>query len=1182
MTGPVTVAHWRDLPLGPGGRALVEASAGTGKTWTIGVLWWRLLLEPAEPLSVERIVVTTFTDAAAQELRERLRQRLHQALALAAERSTPEAAKGGDEAWLLARWQGDDATHAEDLRRLRLALADFDRAPIRTLHGLCQGILAEHPLESGHGTEPAEPTSGPALLDELARDAWRVLRQSDDDALVRAGDPDMKLSTFSAKLRALLRPGVRIVAGDESYEEVMAEVAPMLLPPLRELADDATWFTRKNAKLRNALLGLVEGLAGQPWKNRDDNLETLLAMELEGQVKPDRIGAFAALPVLAALRTAVPRLLASRHVAEQRFWIEQLARVTAWRDQRLAARGQTTFDEMIRQAHAAVATRPALADALFEDWPVALVDEFQDTDDQQYGILDRLYRDAAGQPRGRLVMIGDPKQAIYGFRGGDVHAYLRARQHAGHRLSLDTNHRSSPALVEAVNGLYAAAGEPLNTRGDKAISYEAVKASNRQAETPYLVGGLPVAAPLALHLWLDPPAAQPERKRAALKACAAHIAALLADPAQTIDRKRGKDILRERLAPGDIAVLLPTNNDISALRAELLRLNVPCVGGARASVFDTDWAFELQVLLQALASPEDEGVLRAAVLTRLWGGTLAQVAALAAGEDPGDAIGERLQQLRALWRREGVLSVVMALAEAAAPRLLAHAGGERDLTDLRHLGELLQLQAEAGLGPHALLAWLAGQRLDEEGDAPDSEERQLRIESDARRVQLMTLHRAKGLEFPVVFLPLMWAHAWSDRQGAPYLLPAAGQPGREARFDAAARELAKHEAQDERFRVLYVALTRAIHACHVYALPPDRSQSKQSSAPRTDPERSPLDAMLERLGVPAATPALPCVQWFEGWPAGAAPLPRFNEKDAGREALPMPPPARLRQRLSFTALVGGARRSAEEEAPADDESTALAPEPITEIDDAPHPALLALAAVRGPAFGNAVHLAFETRAHGKPLVQQTALLARQLAQHGVRAAGEPLEALVPRLAAQLDAALQAELLPGLRLGEVAQSAQRAEMAFHFKLDGARLDALRQACAAHGEAGLVPPLAFGELRGLMTGKIDLVFEHAGRVHVLDYKGNWLGERLADYQGAALVQAMDQHHYRLQALLYTVAVHRYLGQRLAGYSPEKNLGEAIYLFVRAAGHAPGAGVWTQAFDPALVRAVDAVFASVEVVA
>ena len=1176
MSGPVTVAHWRDLPLGPGGRALVEASAGTGKTWTIGVLWWRLLLEPAEPLAVERIVVTTFTDAAAQELRERLRQRLHQALRLADERPVPDAAKGEDEAWLLARWQGDDATHAEDLRRLRLALADFDRAPIRTLHGLCQGILAEHPLESGHGTEPAEPTSGAALLDELARDAWRVLHQSGDDAPGDAVRDELTLAKFSARLRLLLRPGVRLGEAVETFEEALAALAPALLEPLRALVLEADWFTRKNARLRNALMGLAGALDGEPWDKRDEHLETLSALELDGQVKPARMADFLALPVVGALLAAVPRLRASRHGAELRFWREQLDRVTAWRDQRLAARGQTTFDEMIRQAHQAVLASPALADALFKDWPVALVDEFQDTDDQQYGILDRLYRGADGQQRGRLVMIGDPKQAIYGFRGGDVHAYLRARADAAHRLSLDTNHRSSPALVQAVNALYAAAGEALDARGEGAIRYEAVKASDRQAGTPWLVDGQAVEAPLVIHLRRDPPDEQPLRRRAALKACAAAIVGLLADPAQTIDRRRHGELVREPVAPGDIAVLLPGNRDITQLREELLRLGVPCVGGARASVFDSDWAFELQVLLQALASPEDEGVLRAAVLTRLWGGTLAQVAALADGEDAGDAIGERLQQLRALWRREGVLAVVLALAESAAPRLLAHPGGERDLTDLRHLGELLQQQAEAGLGPHALLAWLAQQRLDEDAEAPDSEERQLRIESDARRVQLMTLHRAKGLEFPIVFLPLMWNHAWNDRQGAPFLLPADGQAGREARFDPAARELAKAEGQDERFRVLYVALTRAIHACHVFALPPDRPQNPKVRAPKSDPERAPLDAMLERLGVPAVTPTLPGVAWLDGWPEDAEPLPLVDEAGSLRVAMEMPLPARLRQRLSFSALVGGARRGAEEEAPADDEAEPLAPEPALDVDEAPHPALQALAAVRGPAFGNAVHDTFELRDHDAPFAGQHALLARRLAHHGVRASGEALEALVPRLAERLDAALQAELLPGLRLGAVPATAQRAEMAFHFALDGARLDALRAACAAHGEAGLVPPLAWGELRGLMTGKIDLVFEHHGRVHVLDYKGNWLGERLGDYRGAALAQAMDQHHYRLQALLYTVAVHRYLGQRLAGYSPERHLGEAIYLFVRAAGLADGAGVWTQAFDPALVRAVDAVFA------
>jgi exodeoxyribonuclease V beta subunit len=257
-----------------------------------------------------------------------------------------------------------------------------------------------------------------------------------------------------------------------------------------------------------------------------------------------------------------------------------------------------------------------------------------------------------------------------------------------------------------------------------------------------------------------------------------------------------------------------------------------------------------------------------------------------------------------------------------------------------------------------------------------------------------------------------------------------------------------------------------------------------------------------------------------------------------------------------------------------------APDPASQ--DAPHPELLALASIRGTAFGNALHAAFELRRQEVPLIDQQALVLRQLQQFGVRPGDVPIDALVPVLAQRMDGALAAELLPGLRLGDVPADLQRAEMAFHFRLDAARLSRLRAACVEHGDAGLVPRLAAERLHGLMTGKIDLVFEQAGRFHVLDYKGNWLGERVADYHGASLRAAMDHSLYRFQALLYTVALHRLLRQRLPEYAPVRHLGETIYLFVRAAGLAPGAGVFAQRFPDALVAAVDAALADAGAVA
>jgi exodeoxyribonuclease V beta subunit len=1170
MSAPIRVTHWRELPLDAGGRALVEASAGTGKTWTIGVLYLRLLLESSPRLGVESVVVTTFTEAAAQELRERLRRRLTDALQLI-NAPVPAAEPADDAAWLTSRWI-DAERRAEDRRRLRLALADFDRAPVGTLHRLCRRILAEHPLEGGTGFEPGEPTADQALMDELARDAWRVLQQGEDLAtLEAAGLVDIKLSTFSQTLATLLRPGIRFEAEGEDVAAIRAGCAPGFPAALSALVGEPGWFQPRKSALANALRGLADYLQDEKAVLKDAAVKNLRLFDIDDQLLPARAEAFAAHPLVQTARDVFERLESARNLPRLRFWREQVALASRWRDERLAARGQTTFDEMIRQAHAALVERPALADALFADWPVALVDEFQDTDALQFGILDRLYRDADGEPRGRLVMIGDPKQAIYAFRGGDIHAYRRASRDATHVLALDTNHRSSRKLVAAMNALYAGAGTTLG-RGEVAdIHYMPVQSSERQDQTPFTKRGEPVERPLVLHHLAHDPGNQDSRRRLALDACADHITRLLAPGDYAIGG--------EPLQPGDIAVLLPTNRDIVALRRRLQMRDVPCVGGARDSVFSGDWAFELEVVLHGLLAEDDEAALRAALLTRLWGGDFAALASLDAEPGNREAVAAQRRILRELWRSRGVLAVVQQLAAAAAGRLLATPSGERDLTDLRHLGELLQRQAERSAGPRELLAWLADQRAgdDEGGDAAD--ERQLRIESDARRVQLMTLHRSKGLEFNVVLLPLMWAQ---ETKGitAPYLVPRGDAPGKVVAFDAAAHRQLAWDTQDERFRTLYVALTRAVHACHVYTLPPDRFPNAKSKAPRIDPERAPLDAMMANL-LAVPRDQLAQVEWCDGWPLGAAPTASATEAVVpARRALPMPVPARARQRLSFSSLVGGARRAVEE-APADDEAEPPALEPSTLPAEPPHPELMALAGARGTAFGNALHAAFELRDQTQPLLGQQDLLLEQLEAFGVDSE-LPLPALAAQLAARMDAALSTDLWSGLSLGSVVPGAQRAEMAFHFALDEARASALRAACAAHGEAGLVPPMALDRLRGLMTGKIDLVFEHAGRFHVLDYKGNWLGERVADYLGDALRVAMDHSHYRLQALLYTVAVHRLLRQRIPDYSPARHLGGYVYLFVRGAGLAPGAGMYVERFDDALLHAVDAVFAAREVAA
>jgi exodeoxyribonuclease V beta subunit len=453
-------ADWRSLNLDDGGRSLIEASAGTGKTWTIAVLYLRLMLE--RKLSPRQIVVTTFTDAAAQELRERLRGKLQWAALRAVDDAIP-ASSDSDEQWLHARWQVDAGTRAHDLQRLRLALAEMDVAPISTLHSLCRRILADHPFACGVAFVMGDMISSDALLEEVVSDLWRCLQQGDaTDELVKlaqAAAGDLTLEKLAKRLKLCLAPGVTMAVKTEA--EIDAVLDKTWVPRLRAIERNDTYFTATCPlrKYWGELADLIEDHTNLPKRTVDKGLMTATKLTgISAKMKADA-------ELVAAARFAESSAWIIEYLREhpeRKFWqkITELARKEM--QARLAARHQMTFDSLIHTVSRALTRESAsghsrpLADALFKAWPVALVDEFQDTDGQQYGILDTIYSQQVGSHRGRLVMIGDPKQAIYRFRGGDIHAYQRA---AG---AADANGRLT--LPRAVDIWMPSPAEPSPTK----------------------------------------------------------------------------------------------------------------------------------------------------------------------------------------------------------------------------------------------------------------------------------------------------------------------------------------------------------------------------------------------------------------------------------------------------------------------------------------------------------------------------------------------------------------------------------------------------------------------------------------------------------------------------------------------------------------------------------------------
>ncbi len=1181
-----------DLPLD--GLRLIEASAGTGKTYTLATLVARLVIE--RDLRVGQILAVTFTEAATQELRERLRRRLLLAARIAAGDPTLAAAQDDAERALtrtLVAAQAEREGAAALRARLQRAAREIDLAAVVTIHGFCARVLAEHALETGQPFAAAELIgSERELHDEIAQDLWRALGADAADAellsLQWPGGPTALAADLGALLQApRLRPSAPPAGEDplprlaEAYAAAVQSFAEHGEQACAALAAAIAGKVLNGNSYRADLPGeLLAALRrwcaqGDPAQPPDPRLDKLVPATLAAKTNKGKQAQTPASPLF----EAIERYLAV--AAQRRQWLaaQALGLVHRVRDQaraRLAelkrVRRAQSFDDLIADVAAALdgPRGPALAERLRAQYAIALVDEFQDTDARQWSIFQRVFGARA------LFLIGDPKQAIYGFRGGDVHTYLAAAAQAEAAPPLDRNFRSRPSLLDAIAGLYAQAGEQAFV--DERIRFRPVAPGGAVADTDLQRAGA-VAPALTLRLLPPPedgrkPSARgapewkaDESRALAARACAVAIHGWLADA------QAGRALVQDRpVAPADIAVLVRNHEEAARIQQALAAVGVAAVAAGRRSLFATEQAQELLALLDALLHPGDGGRLRAALATVLVGLDASQIARL--DQDESWRLHWQAQALawRERWRQHGALALVADLCAAQAPRLLALEDGERRLTNLLQLGELLQEADARALGAHGLRDWLH-LRIAEADDS--DEQQQLRLESDARRVQILTLHKSKGLEFGLVFLPFA-ALGREPREGrwCEYPDPPHGRVlqlrSEQADADPAApdwdqaSERARREAQAEDARLLYVGLTRARHALWIAAGPLYLAHA------------SPLQPMLaDPAALAAAHPGAIALD--------AAPLPPWPAP-LPPPALGAVPPAREPRRAwsrdwwvySFTQLTnedGGNAVAGDERGAEDEPDTA--------------PVLLAPGDARysGSRFGNVVHNALERTDFGAwrgwragdpaPDGEAHALVQ---ALRGEGYAEDDVADGLDLLTGLVGATLAAPLPEGVRLCELPPSARRAEMEFHFALDSAPVERLFAALHAHG--WLRERRAFGlrrRLEGLMTGKIDLVYLHQGRYYVLDYKTN----RLPGYDPAQVERAMADSEYTLQALIYTVALHRWLGFRLgADYDYARHFGGVRYLFCRGLDPAdPAAGLHAQCPPQALVDAVDAWFAGQE---
>jgi exodeoxyribonuclease V beta subunit len=1258
------------------GRSLIEASAGTGKTWTLTALYARLLLE--QQLNVSQILVVTYTTAATAELRERIRARLAELLAVY--EGTPSNDSFLTE--LHQRHPGDEAK-----RRLLLAVHGFDEAAIFTIHGFCQRALQDATFEAGGDFDSELTQDDREVLDALLSDAWRhELAQADPAWACYLVKQKITPAWLRQRLRQHLgKPYLRIeprtTVSGQQLSAAGAQWAPAaqlwhsggaaliqellahggLSQSTHKLAKFAQWAAELDSYFADpaALFEAPEALAKL-------GSAALLKATKKGQAAPSSLISAAFDDLLAALELALPegaeRLIALQVRLLDQLNIELPARKAA---QRLLA-----FDDLLNRLNEALhgPVGGDLAATLRSRYPLALIDEFQDTDPVQYQIFDLIYplptatvagvasgslaRQASSEGRdstsstarperetnaaseshsspGDLCFVGDPKQAIYGFRGADLNTYKQARAAAERSYDLPFNYRSTPELIAALNLLFARP-QPFAEEG---LSYPQVSAG-KKARAQLVLPSLQEAdeAPLSL-LWLgDEPLSKGRADQLAAVDCAQRIAALLAASAQgeayfedkqpqesvqsvasplraRKDRSDERDstcstassarepdaaiegrssFKRTPLKGGDIAVLVASHREAASIASELAARGVPSVRRGRDSVWACEEAGELAAVLAAYCEPSREGVLRYALATRLLGHDGAYLARCLDEVAVWDAERDKADDYHQLWQQHGFMRAFRLWLdkESVAETLLASIDGERRLTNLLHLAELLQTESLQRPGLAALLSWFNAQR-SSEGAGEDAV---LRLESDAERVQIVTIHTSKGLEYPLVFCPFLWngkllgkftdsarCHA---EDGQPLL--DLGSKQLDARL-----QIARREQFAEKLRLTYVALTRARDRLWLHWGPVAVPKVVKSSGQLPDEglhssalawllhgrELPGVDALSElggylneRSGAALAAEVDQLVAASDGRIGRQALL--LGEAQAGGEQRAQPPAVlqKFNRSLysrwrvgSFSGLAAGMHME-------------TADRDGMQLPDANEPGSGFYGFPRGARAGTCLHAILEDWARGKGAL--SSLVAPGLTSHGIDATlwGEIAQQQLQRV---LDSDLDGN---GLSLAALTPTRRLPELGFTFPVGELQVQRLR-AILSDPAYGLAEPLReaasrleFDNLKGYLKGFIDLTFEHGGRWYILDYKSNWLGPDASYYGGERLVQALAGEHYYLQYLIYLVALRRFLRQRFSDFSNDQ-LGGAFYLFLRGM---PEAGVYFARPSDALLDALDQLFA------
>lgn len=1129
---------------------LIEASAGTGKTYAIAILVLRFIVE--QNLHIKNILVVTFTNAATEELKDRIRNRIVEARQILRGNSKQsDSTDANIRLWLQSLNIEPDLI----LQRLNNALVDIDQASIFTIHGFCQRILAEHALESSQLFDSELMGDISAIKQACSDDFWRknsYQRSAWELSLLtkQFKTPDQLLASVSS----ISSSDFAIVPDYEALDQKFIELKQLIythkqgitlsLSSIQEkleegkfkkkFTDDFSfnsqtlldWLNEKNTPIPDFSLfteqGLVDALNGHKFKTSKANPDSS-ADQKQAYINTLNID-IEAFNQLSSLANDI--ILVFR-----RSLLQTLREDV---DRRLQQLNVLSFDQLITRLAEALADKKvqSLRQQIQQRYQAALIDEYQDTDPSQWFIFSTLFN----LSEHFLYLIGDPKQAIYKFRGADIYAYFAAQQQAQHRYTLGYNWRSHPQLVAAVNALF----DRENAFFFKQLDFNPINAA-LTSEQGVLIKEEKELSPLVI--WqLDKGEAEYWTSGKASTEIKTAIVSEILELLNTDFYIQYKD--KKPIQAKDIAILVRSHKQAKAFQQALNESGIIAVINSKESVFCSPEAKDLFSLFQAVAQPSSNTLLKQALSLSCFGLNGQQLLQTLNDEAAMDAWIYRFQDYQKIWQKKGLMAMMQSLIdkENILPNLAALSNkeqAERRITNFKHCIELVQQAViEEHLGINKTLDWLHNNITQAETNPVSSDEQQLRLESDADAIKIITLHSSKGMEYPIVFCPYLWQrseHLKKEKftirchENAQMLVDLGSEQFEQHRQIALDEELA------EDLRVFYVAVTRAKYRCYI---------NWADVRTKTRANESAMAYLLDFSADDFSQQQKKLQSYYHHQPSAF----EYRLLKAGQETGKSRQPQISGQKSTWSCKQRQRKLYSFWQMSSYTALSALTVHDVPELPEDKAREILSVKLLeqnstelpRGAHTGNVIHdllenIPFQTLAEETDISEQR---NKACLRYGLKTeAPEQIDLLLKNTVSTV---LSTEE-NGFSLKQLSEQQCLKEMPFHLSmktLDVRQINQLLKDCPTY------QPLSEKQMSGYLTGFIDLICQYQGKYYVMDYKSNGL----ESYQQDALVQAMREHNYGLQYWIYTLVLHLYLKKRVPDYSYEQHIGGVRYLFVR----------------------------------